>query len=143
MSNESVSKRNPKQALEGSELRPSAMAKLAALQFVSTAFFAAGMWFCFDAHAAVSAIFGGLIAVMMSLFMSMRLLSTKRVTTLREMSAQESLIRFYISVVLKIVFTLVMMAICIIVIKVSILPFIIAFSLAAVIVNWLALRFIY
>ena len=49
------------------------------------------------------------------------------------------LARFYASVVLKIVFTLAMMVICITVLKVSLLPFIIAYLIAAVIVNWLML----
>jgi len=55
------------------------------------------------------------------------------------MSANERLARFYASAILKVLFTLLMMGILIAVIKVSMLPFIIAYLIAAVIVNLLFL----
>ena len=69
-----------------------------------------------------------------SLYSAGRLFTTKQGA-----SASERLARFYASVVLKIIFTLAMMVICITVLKVSLLPFIIAYLIAAVIVNWLML----
>ena len=67
-----------------------------------------------------------------SVFFAGRLFTTKQ-----DAAAEEMLVRFYISVALKAVFTLAMMAICVVFLKVSMLPFIIAFMLAAVVVNWL------
>jgi len=52
---------------------------------------------------------------------------------------EEMLSRFYASVVLKALLTIIMMAICITVMKVSVLPFIIAYFIAAGIINWLFL----
>ena len=60
-------------------------------------------------------------------------------TSKQESPPEEMLARFYASVVLKVILTLAMIAICIIVMKVSFLPFIIAYFIAAGIVNWLFL----
>ena len=56
---------------------------------------------------------------------------------LRSVAPGEALVRFYITAILKIIFTLAMMVIFIVVIEVSILPFIISYLIAAVIVNLL------
>lgn len=119
--------------------QPSDLLKLAFLQALFTTVFAIVLYFCFDARQAVSALFGGLIASVMTLFMAGRLFSAIRISTMREVQAGESLIRFYLSVVLKTVFTLIMMVICLIVIEVAVLPFIIAYLISAVIINWLCL----
>ena len=92
------------------------------------------MFICFDAREALSALFGGVIAIIGSLYSAGRLFSTKH-----DAVAAEMLVRFYVSVILKIIFTLVMMTICLIILKVSLLPFIIAYLLAAVVVNLLML----
>ena len=119
--------------------QPSDLLKLAFLQALFTIVFAIVLYFCFDARHAVSAILGGLIASVMTLFMAGRLFASIRISTIREVPAGESLVRFYLSVALKTIFTLVMMVICLIVIEVALLPFIIAYLISAVIVNWLSL----
>ena len=53
--------------------------------------------------------------------------------------AVEMLQRFYRFEVTKILLTLTMFAICVVVFKVSVLPFIIAYVIAALIVTWLSL----
>jgi len=111
----------------------------AALQALATFVLAVVFLYCFDAREAVSAAFGGAIATVMTLFMAGRLFSAHRLSLIREVPAGESLVRFYLSVGIKVLFTLVMMAICLIVIKVSVLPFIIAYLVAALLVNWLSL----
>ncbi|GAA6136789.1 hypothetical protein NBRC116583_05360 [Arenicella sp. 4NH20-0111] len=121
------------------ETNHGAMFRLAALQAFGTMVFALSMYYCFDLREALSAFFGGLVATTMSLFMATRLFGAYRISLLREVAAGEALIRFYISVVLKMIFTLAMMTIFIVVIEVSILPFIIAYLIAAVIVNLLFL----
>ena len=119
--------------------RPSDLLKLAMLQALFTIVFALVLYFCFDARHAVSAVFGGLIASLMTLFMAARLFSSLRISKMREVAAGETLVRFYISVVLKTIFTLMMMVICLIVIKVALLPFIIAYLISAVFINWMCL----
>lgn len=119
-----------------SKSKPSVILKLALCQLICTTFFSLVLYYCFDAREALSALFGGLVAALSSVFFASRLFAVKD-----DAPAQEMLIRFYISVALKVLFTLLMMAIFIIVMKVSILPFIIAFLLAAVIVNWLFLLY--
>ena len=116
--------------------KPGLVVKLAFLQLLGTAVFSLVLYFCFDSREALSALFGGLIAALASLFFAGRLFATKN-----DAQAQEIVFRFYFSVAFKVIFTLAMMAICIIVMKVSILPFIIAYLIAAVLVNWLFLLF--
>lgn len=53
--------------------------------------------------------------------------------------AVEMLQRFYRFEVTKILLTLTMFAICVVVLKVSVLPFIITYVIAALIVTWLSL----
>lgn len=117
-----------------SKTQPGVLLKLALLQAVGTAVFSMAMLYCFDAREALSALFGGAIAIIGSLYSAGRLFTSKP-----DAIAAEMLIRFYVSVVLKIVFTLAMMVICLVVLKVSLLPFIIAYLLAAVVVNLLML----
>ena len=117
-----------------SKSKPGVILKLALLQFVGIVFFSLVLYYCFDTREALSAFLGGLIAVLASIFSAGRLYSTKHNAV-----AEEMLVRFYFSVALKVLFTLAMMAICVIVLKVSMLPFIIAYLLAAVIINWLFL----
>ena len=119
--------------------KPSDLLKLALLQALFTGIFAIVLYYCFDARHAVSGILGGLIASIMTLFMAARLYAAIRISKLREVHAGESLARFYLSVVLKSIFTLMMMVICLFVIGVALLPFIIAYLISAVIVNWMCL----
>jgi len=112
-----------------------AMLKLALLQMVSTLAFSGGMFYCFGVAEALSALFGGSIAALMSVFMASRMFTTHRLASSREMAPNERLARFYAAALLKVVFTLMMMGILIVVIKVSMLPFIIAYLIAAVLVN--------
>ena len=115
------------------------MLKLALLQFIGTVMFSAVMYYCYGIGDALSAFFGGFIAVLMSLFMATRMFTTHRVASMRPMEAGERLQRFYAAAILKVLFTLLMMGILIAVIKVSMLPFIIAYLIAAVAVNLLFL----
>ena len=108
--------------------------KLALLQMIGTVAFSGVLYFCFDARQALSALLGGLVASVTSFYMAGRLFTSKQ-----ECPPEEMLARFYASVVLKVILTLAMIAICIIVMKVSFLPFIIAYFIAAGIVNWLFL----
>jgi len=120
-----------------SQTKPSAILKLACLQAIGTVVFSLSLYYCFDTREALSALLGGFVATVMSLFMAGRLFASYRISRLRDVPPGEALIRFYISAVLKILFTVAMMGICIIVMEVSILPFIIAYLIAAVIVNLL------
>lgn len=115
----------------------SALLKLAFLQAFGSVVFSLGLWYCFDAREALSGLFGGLTATTMSLFMAARLFAVHRLSKLRPVAPGEALVRFYITAILKIIFTLAMMVIFIVVIEVSILPFIISYLIAAVIVNLL------
>ena len=124
----------PRYIMQVSKPQPGVLLKLALLQTVGTVVFSIAMLVCFDAREALSALFGGAIAIIGSLYSAGRLFSTKQ-----DAIAAEMLVRFYVSVVLKFIFTLAMMAICLIVLKVSLLPFIIAYLLAAVVANWLVL----
>ena len=114
--------------------QPSVLIKLALLQTLGTLIFSLALYYCFDKREALSALLGGLIASVATLYSAGRLFTTKH-----DGQAEEILLRFYLSVALKVLFTLLMMAICIIVIKVSLLPFIIAYLLAAVVINLLFL----
>lgn len=113
-----------------SKSKPGLMLKLAFLQFLGTVVFSLVLLYCFDTREALSAFFGGSIAAIATVFFASRLF-----TTSVDAQAPEMLVRFYFSVVFKVLFTLVMMAICIMFIKVSILPFIIAYLIAGVVVN--------
>jgi len=120
--------------MQASKTQPGTLLKLALLQAIGTIVFSIAILICFDAFEALSALFGGVIAIIGSLYSAGRLFTTKQ-----DAVAAEILVRFYVSVILKIIFTLAMMSICLIVIKVSILPFIIAYLLAAMVVNLLML----
>lgn len=120
--------------MQVSKAQPGVLLKLALLQTIGTAVFSIAMLVFFDAGQALSALYGGAIAAIGSLYSAGRLFTTKK-----EAAAIEILNRFYASVVLKIIFTLTMMGICISVLKVSLLPFIISYLIAAVIMNMLVL----
>jgi F0F1-type ATP synthase assembly protein I len=120
--------------MQASKSQPSVLLTLALMQLFGTVVFSIAMLVCFDAREALSALFGGGIAIIGSLYSAGRLFFTKQ-----DAVAAEMLIRFYVSVVLKFIFTLAMMAICLIVLKVSLLPFIIAYLISAIVVNWLVL----
>ncbi len=121
-------------SMQPTKTQPSVLLKLSVLQGISTLAFALGVYYFTDAREALSAAFGGVIAVIGSLYSAGRLFTAKH-----DAAATEILIRFYISVMLKIAFTLLMMGICLIVIKASVLPFIISYLIAAVIMNLLVL----
>ncbi len=120
---------------------PKVVLKLALLQMLGSFVFSLVLYFCFDTREALSALFGGLIAALASLFFAGRLFNTRSVDIQADSAASELLVRFYFSVALKALLTLALMAICIIVLKVSMLPFIIAYVLAAVVINWLFLLY--
>lgn len=120
--------------MEQTETEPRVLLTLALLQLAGTVLFSLVLLLMFDVREALSAFFGGFIAIFGSLYSAGRLFTAKQ-----DAEAVDSLRRFYASIVIKIVFTLVMVAICIIIIKVSFLPFIIAYLIAAVVVNIVAL----
>ena len=110
---------------------PSAVLKLAFLQLLATVFFSLVLYYCFDTREALSALFGGLIAALANLFFAGRLFTTKH-----DAQAQDILFRFYFSVAMQVIFILAMMAFCIILLLVSILPFVISILITAVRVKW-------
>ncbi len=114
---------------------------LALLQMISTVAFSGVMYYGYGIGASLSAFFGGSIAALMSAFMAARMYTTHRIAAVRIMTANERLARFYATALLKVLFTLLMMGILIAVIKVSMLPFIIAYLISAVLVNWCYLLF--
>jgi len=113
-----------------SKSRPGLIATLALWQFAGTAVLSLVLYVSFDLGVAISAFLGGSVAALTSLYMAGRLLASKQTVL-----APQMLMRFYSSVVLKVLFTLVMMVICIVFIKVLIAPFIIAYLIAAVAIN--------
>ncbi|MEO0369790.1 MAG: ATP synthase subunit I [Pseudomonadota bacterium] len=119
------------------------MAQLAFMQAVCTATFSATLYFCFTAYEAVSAILGGGTAVVANLLLAVKtradIANISAPDRDEDAVAKELLYRFYRFEVFKVVFTLTIFAICIVVMKVSILAFIIAYLLAALIVTWLSL----
>ena len=117
-----------------SKARPRVLLRLALLQLTGSVVFSLALYFCFDLREALSAFFGGLIAVFASAFSAWQLYRGGQ-----NLQAEEMLARFYISVVLKVICSLAMMAAFIIVIKVSVLPFVVAYLFTALVVNWLAL----
>lgn len=126
-------------AIPISQTKPLVMLRLALLQFLATLVFSLGIFCFYDIVQALSALFGGLVACIASLFAAGRLFFSAKPA--KQQPAEQILARFYVSEILKIILTLALMAIFIIVIKVSILPFIIAYLLSAMIVNWLVLLF--
>jgi F0F1-type ATP synthase assembly protein I len=120
--------------MEPTKTEPRVLLMLALLQLGGTLVFSLLLWLIFDLREGLSAFFGGFIAIAGSLYSAGRLFTANQ-----SAEAVETLRRFYASIVIKIVFTLVMVAICVIVIKVSFLPFIIAYLIAAVVVNIMAL----
>lgn len=113
---------------------PQVLLVLALMQLITTLVFSLALFFLFDLRESLSALLGGLIASLGSLYAAGRLFTAKQDST-----AVKSLFRFYASTVIKISFTLMMVAVCVIVLKVSFLPFIVAYLIAAVLVNLMAL----
>lgn len=120
--------------MEPTKTEPKVLLVLALMQLSGTTIFSVVLWGLFDVREGLSAFFGGFIAAFGSVYSAGRLFTTKQST-----EAVDSLRRFYASIVIKVVFTLMMVAICVIVIKVSFLPFIVAYLIAAVVINVVAL----
>ena len=120
--------------MASTEAKPSVVLKLALLQFLVTLFVSVLVLLVYNQNQALSALCGGSIAAIANLFFAGRLLVTQA-----DLQATQILRRFYRSVSMKVLFTLAMFAICIIAIKVAILPFIITYFVAAMVVNWLFL----
>jgi F0F1-type ATP synthase assembly protein I len=120
------------------------MLRLALLQLVCTVGFSLGMYVCFTFYQGLSALLGGLVAVIANFYVALKtrkpLQVAPQVVDIDDLAtATEMLQRFYRFEVTKIVLTLTMFAIGVFVIQVSVLPFIIAYLLAALIVTWLSL----
>lgn len=118
------------------------MLQLALLQLTCSIAFALTLYVCFTAYVGLSALLGGLVATLATVYVALKV----RKTVPPASSASDELApavhmlqRFYRFEVSKVILTLTMFAISVFVIKVSILPFIIAYLLAALIVTWLAL----
>jgi F0F1-type ATP synthase assembly protein I len=121
-----------------------ALLQLALLQFISTVAFSLTIYVCFTSYEGLSALFGGLVAVLANMYVALKarkpVIIEPSVTESDELApAVEMLQRFYRFEVTKILLTLTMFAICVVVLKVSVLPFIIAYVIAALIVTWLSL----
>lgn len=108
--------------------------RLSCWQAIFTILFAFGMFVFVGKHEAVSALMGGFICSLANLFFAGRLFSSQS-----EQPPKQMLRRFYRSEALKIVFTLTMFIIAMSIAKVALLPFIVSYLLAALIVNWLFL----
>lgn len=117
-----------------SKSRPDLIVKLALAQLIATLLVGLTFWVFFDTRSAISALFGGSVVVLANLYMAARM----RVRN-KPLEATKMLARFYTSIILKGLFTLAMMAIFIIFIKVSIAPFIITYLMVAVAINMLFL----
>lgn len=118
------------------------MLQLALLQLTCSIAFALTLYVCFTAYVGLSALLGGLVATIATVYVALKV--RKPVPPASPASdelapAVYMLQRFYRFEVSKVILTLTMFAISVFVIKVSILPFIIAYLLAALIVTWLAL----
>ena len=77
-------------AMRPSKAQPTVLLKLALAQTVTTLVFSIAMVVCFDAVEALSALFGGAIAVIGSLYSAGRLFTAKQ-----DALAAEILVRFY------------------------------------------------
>ena len=101
------------------------------------------MFYCFGVYEAVSAGIGGLVALSANLYLAIKMrkpLLESAVNAEDELAEPMSMLqRFYRFEVLKVVFTVTMFVIAIVVMKVSVVPFIIAYLVAALIVTWLSL----
>jgi F0F1-type ATP synthase assembly protein I len=121
-----------------------ALLKVALLQLVATVAFALSLYLCLTLYEGISAFFGGLVAALANVYVALKarnpVLIEPQVLQIDELAPAVAMLqRFYRFEVTKIVLTLTMFAISILVIKVSILPFIIAYLLAALIVTWISL----
>ena len=110
--------------------------KLALMQLIFRVIFSLVIYACFDKREGLSAFLGGATAALANCVFVSRLSRRKQ-----DVQANEILIRFYFSELLKVVFTLAIMSFLIIVAKVSIMPFVISYLLAAVVINWLFLLY--
>jgi F0F1-type ATP synthase assembly protein I len=111
-------------------------------QLIATLLGAFVTYFWFDQFTAVSFLLGGLACVLANFFAFASFLfkrSKQSSQAVFESNAKLMVFRFYMRETIKIVFTLLIFAICILLLKVDILAFIIAYLISAVIVNWLYL----
>lgn len=121
------------------------MLQLALLQLICSIAFALTLYVCFTAYVGLSALLGGLVATLATVYVALKVRKTVPPASSVSSASDElapavhMLQRFYRFEVSKVILTLTMFAISVFVIKVSILPFIIAYLLAALIVTWLAL----
>ncbi len=113
--------------------------QLALLQLICSIAFALTLYVCFTAYVGLSALLGGLVATIATVYVALKVRKTVSPASDELAPAVYMLQRFYRFEVSKVILTLTMFAISVFVIKVSILPFIIAYLLAALIVTWLAL----
>ena len=131
--------------------------RLVFLQILGSVILSLALYACFDLREALSALFGGMVAAVANLFFAGRLFFSKTNTLSKkqlsrenqqlqdllpnqqQQEAQRVVSYFYRSVMLKFLFTLMMFLICIVIIKVSILSFMLAYLFSAVIINWLSL----
>ncbi|RBP53783.1 ATP synthase subunit I [Arenicella xantha] len=134
MNNSGPSDDQLKRRVVESKSRPDLIAKLALAQLAATLVVSLLFWAFVDTPSSISALFGGLVVALANFYMAARM----RVKS-NTQEASQMLARFYASVILKVLFTLAMMVIFIIFIKVSIAPFIITYLLVAVAINMLFL----
>lgn len=116
--------------------------QLALLQLICSLAFALVLYVCFTAFVGLSALLGGLIAVLANVYVALKVRRAVEPTPEASDELAPSVFmlqQFYRFEVSKVILTLTMFAISVLVIKVSILPFIIAYLVVALIVTWLAL----
>lgn len=108
-------------------------------QLVATILGALISYFWFGQFTAVSFLLGGFACVFANLFAFASFLLKRNTNADEPSNAKLMVFRFYMRETMKIVFTLLIFAICILLLKVDILAFIIAYLISAVLINWLYL----
>lgn len=86
----------------------------------------------YDLRVTLSVFFGGLVPTLANLFVLCRLYLNRN----KVLSAKTMLDRFYRSESMKMTLTLAMLVLLIAVVKVAVLPFVIAYFVVALLVNW-------
>ena len=114
-----------------------AVVKLSFWQLAAAAMLAIGFGFAMNRAAGLAALLGGLISALANLFFAGRLLTSGHVS--EQSTPEAKLHRFYRSETMKIIFTLSMFVICLVIVKVPVLPFIIAYLVCAWAINWVFL----
>ena len=121
---------------------PKALTQLALLQGVFSIFFAGAVFVWLGAYQAVSAALGGFAAVIATLYSALKVRTPIAQSPPQEddemAQANSMLQRFYRIEVTKLVLTITWFVVAIVLLRVAVLPFIAAYLLTALVINWIA-----